>query len=56
MGATGARAVVVSVLIPAEILLAERQLAGAWPRLVAVAGIVHDEDLRHVCRDELARS
>ena len=45
-----------SVLIPAEILIAERQLAGAWPRLVAVAGIVHDKDLRRVCRDELARS
>jgi hypothetical protein len=41
---------VVSVLTPAEVLIAARRLAGARPHLVAVAGIVHQE---HLCRDEL---
>jgi len=46
-------AVVVSVLTPAEILIAARRLAGARPHLAAVAGIVHHEDLWQLCRDEL---
>ena len=48
-----AHAVVVSVLTPAEVLIAARRLAGARPHLVAVAGIVHQEDLWQLCRDEL---
>jgi hypothetical protein len=44
---------VVSVLTPAEILIAARRLAGARPHLAAVAGIVHQEDLWRLCRDEL---
>jgi hypothetical protein len=44
---------VVSVLTPAEILIAARRLAGARPHLAAVAGIVHPEDLWQLCRDEL---
>jgi len=48
-----AHAVVVSVLTPAEILIAARRLAGARPHLAAVAGIVHHEDLWQLCRDEL---
>jgi hypothetical protein len=44
---------VVSVLIPAETLIAARRLAGARPHLAAVAGIVHPEDLWQLCRDEL---
>jgi hypothetical protein len=44
---------VVSVLTPAEILIAARRLAGARPHVVAVAGIVHQEDLWQLCRDEL---
>jgi hypothetical protein len=51
--AAPAHAVVVSVLTPAEILIAARRLAGARPHLVAVAGIVHHEDLWQLCRDEL---
>ena len=43
----------VSVLTPAEILIAARRLAGARPYLAAVAGIVHQEDLWQLCRDEL---
>jgi hypothetical protein len=43
----------VSVLSPAEILIAARRLAGARPHLSAVAGIVHHEDLWRLCRDEL---
>jgi hypothetical protein len=43
----------VSVLIPTEILIAARRLAGARPHLAAVAGIVHHEDLWQQCRDEL---
>jgi hypothetical protein len=46
-------AVVVSVLTPAEILIAARRLAGARPHLAVVAGIVHREDLWRLCRDEL---
>ena len=42
-----------SVLTPAEILIAARRLAGARPHLAAVAGIVHREDLWQLCRDEL---
>ena len=42
-----------SVLTPAEVLIAARRLAGARPHLVAVAGIVHHEDLWRLCRDEL---
>jgi hypothetical protein len=44
---------VVSVLTPAEILIAARRLAGARPHLAAVAGIVHQEHLWQLCRDEL---
>ena len=44
---------VVSVLTPAEVLIAARRLAGARPHLVAVAGIVHQEHLWQLCRDEL---
>ncbi len=43
----------VSVLTPAEILIAARRLVGARPHLTAVAGIVHHEDLWQLCRDEL---
>ncbi len=53
---TRGHAVVVSVLTPAEILLAARRLAGARPRLAAVVGIVHPEELWRLCRDELDRS
>ena len=48
-----ARAGVVSILGPAEILIAARRLAGARPHLAAVAGIVHPEDLWQLCREEL---
>src|SRR5437016_9940505 len=48
-----AHAVVVSVLTPAEILIAARRLAGARPHLAAVAGIAHQDDLWQLCRDEL---
>ena len=51
--AARAHAVVVSVLTPAEILIAARRLAGARPHLAAVAGIVHHEDLWQLCRNEL---
>ena len=43
----------VSVLTPAEALIAARRLAGARPHLAAVAGVVHHEDLWQLCRDEL---
>ena len=43
----------VGVLTPAEILIAARRLAGARPHLTAVAGIVHQDDLWQLCRDEL---
>jgi hypothetical protein len=43
----------VTVLTRAEILIAARRLAGARPHLAAVAGIVHQEDLWQLCRDEL---
>jgi hypothetical protein len=43
----------VSVLTPTEIMIAARRLAGARPHLAAVAGIVHQEDLWQLCRDEL---
>ena len=43
----------VSVLTPAETLIAARRLAGARPHLAAVAGIVHRKDLWQLCRDEL---
>jgi hypothetical protein len=46
-------AVVVSVLTPAETLIAARRLAGARPHLAAVAGIVHHEDRWQLWRDEL---
>jgi hypothetical protein len=45
--------VVVSVLTPAEILIAARRFAGARPHLAAVVGIAHHEDLWQLCRDEL---
>ena len=48
-----AQAVVVSVLTPAEVLIAARRLARARPHLTAVAGIVAQEDLWQLCRDEL---
>jgi hypothetical protein len=38
-------AVVVSVLTPAEVLIAARRLAGARPHLTAVAGLVQHGDL-----------
>jgi hypothetical protein len=44
---------VVSILTPAEILIAARRLAGARPHLAAAAGIVHREDLWQLRRDEL---
>jgi hypothetical protein len=44
----------VSVLTPAETLIAARRLAGARPHLAAVAGIVHPDDLWQLCRDELS--
>jgi hypothetical protein len=44
---------VVSVLTPAEVLIAARRLAGARPHLAALAGIAHPEDLWQVCRGEL---
>jgi hypothetical protein len=34
-------------------LIAARRLAGARPHLTAVAGIMHHEDLRQLCCDEL---
>ena len=43
----------VSVLTPAEMLIAARRLAGARPHLAAVAGIVHHDELWQLCRDEL---
>jgi hypothetical protein len=43
----------VSVLTPAETLIAARRLAEERPHLTAVAGIVHREDLWQLCRDEL---
>ena len=43
----------VSVLTLAEILIAARRLAGARPHLAAVAGIVHEDDLWQLCREEL---
>ena len=43
----------VSILTPAEILIAARRLAGTRPHLAAIAGIVHHEDLWQLCRDEL---
>jgi hypothetical protein len=46
----------VSVLTPAETLIAARRLAGARPHLAAVAGIVHPDDLWQLCRAELDRS
>jgi hypothetical protein len=51
--AARAHAVVVSVLTPAEVLIAARRLAGARPHLAAVAGIVHPESLWQLCREEL---
>ena len=42
-----------SVLTPAEVLIAARRLAGARPHLAAIAGIAHPEDLWQLCRDEL---
>ena len=44
---------VVSVLTPAEVLIAARRLAGARQHLAAVADIVAQEDLWQLCRDEL---
>ncbi|MGH3197870.1 MAG: hypothetical protein ACRDNT_18585 [Streptosporangiaceae bacterium] len=41
-----------SVLTPAETLMAARRLAGARPHVAAVAGLVHQEDLWQLCRDE----
>jgi hypothetical protein len=43
-GAARAHAVVVSVLTPAEVLIAARRLAGTRPHLAAVAGLVHPKD------------
>ena len=52
-GAACAHAGMVSVLTPAEELIAARRLAGARPHLAAVAGIVHQDDLWQLCREEL---
>jgi hypothetical protein len=52
-GAARAHAVVVSVLTPAEVLIAARRLAGTRPHLAAVAGLVHPKDLWQLCRNEL---
>jgi hypothetical protein len=46
-------AVMVSVLTPAEILIAARRLSRARPHLTAVAGIVHPDELWKLCREEL---
>ena len=46
-------AVIVSVLTPAETLIAARRLAAARPHVAAIAGIVRHEDLWQLCRDEL---
>ena len=46
-------AIVVSILTPAEVLIAARRLTGARPHLAAVADIVHPEDLWQLCRAEL---
>ena len=43
----------VSVLTPAEILIAARRLTGARPHLAAVAGILYQDDLWQLCREEL---
>ena len=44
----------VSILTPAEVLIAAQRLAGARPYLAAgISGLVHDEDLWRLCRDEL---
>jgi hypothetical protein len=43
----------VSILTPAEILIAARRLAGERPHLAAVEAILHHEDLWQLCRDEL---
>ena len=51
-----AQAGVVSVLTPAEVLVAARRLAGARPHLAAMAGIVAPEDLWQLCRDKLTAS
>lgn len=42
-----------SILIPAETLIAARRLAVARPHLAAVAGLVHHDDLWQLYRDEL---
>jgi len=42
-----------SVLTPAEVLIAARRLAGSRPHLAAIAGVAHPEDLGQLCRDEL---
>ena len=52
-GAARAHAVVMSVLTPAEVLIAARRLAGTRPHLAAMAGLVHPEDLWQLCRNEL---
>ena len=52
-GAGRAHPGVVSVLTPAEVLIAARRLAGARPHLAVVAGIAHREDLWQLCREEL---
>jgi hypothetical protein len=44
----------VSVLTPAETLIAARRLAGARPHLATVAGIVHPDDLWQLYRAELS--
>ena len=51
--AARAHAVMMSVLAPPEVLIAARRLAGARPHLAAVAGIVLQEDLWQLCREEL---
>jgi hypothetical protein len=43
----------VNVLTHTETLIASRRLASARPHLAAVAGIVRQEDLWQLCRDEL---
>jgi hypothetical protein len=53
--AAPAHSVAVSILTSAEMLIGARRLAGARPHLTAVPDVVHHEDLRHLCRDQLRR-
>jgi hypothetical protein len=52
-GVGWAHAVVLSVPARAGIVIAARRLAGSADHVVAVAGVVHLEDLWQLCRAEL---